>query len=163
MGGGLNDEVCSVTSVGEVVINHLHTFCDIRLAFLLSLTPWPTSSSQHLPALAMLCIRKHLALPPLPAQPLNTTFVSWRKSQTAARNTSRRRQNGKQPYECIIHVKSDSRSLYRVDRLGSILAKRNLAPSKLDEIKIKANILKSFVEDRTEATKETVARAESEL
>ncbi|KAF9471225.1 protein disulfide isomerase [Pholiota conissans] len=47
-------------------------------------------------------------------------------------------------------------------RLGSILAKRNLAPAKLDEIKIKANILTSFLEDR-EASKEKVARAESEL
>ncbi|KAF8968140.1 protein disulfide isomerase [Flammula alnicola] len=46
-------------------------------------------------------------------------------------------------------------------RLSSILEKRNLAPAKLDEIKIKANILKSFVEDKS--AKEKVARAESEL
>ncbi|KIM39834.1 hypothetical protein M413DRAFT_29010 [Hebeloma cylindrosporum] len=50
-------------------------------------------------------------------------------------------------------------------RLNSILAKRNLAASKLDEIKIKANILKSFLEERAaaEESKEKIARAESEL
>jgi len=50
-------------------------------------------------------------------------------------------------------------------RLNSILAKRNLAASKLDEIKIKANILKSFLEERAaeEEPKEKFARAESEL
>ncbi|KAH9481372.1 Protein disulfide-isomerase erp38 [Psilocybe cubensis] len=45
-------------------------------------------------------------------------------------------------------------------RLSGILAKRNLAPTKLDEIKVKINILKSFVEDRA---KDTIAREESEL
>jgi len=44
-----------------------------------------------------------------------------------------------------------------------MLEKGNLAPSKLDEIKIKANILKSFVEEREEETKETITRAEAEL
>jgi len=50
-------------------------------------------------------------------------------------------------------------------RLNSILAKRNLATSKLDEIKVKANILKSFLEERVaaEESKEKLARAESEL
>lgn len=48
----------------------------------------------------------------------------------------------------------------RFVRLSSILAKRNLAPTKLDEIKVKINILKSFVEDRA---KDTIAREESEL
>ncbi|PPQ75006.1 hypothetical protein CVT26_011548 [Gymnopilus dilepis] len=48
-------------------------------------------------------------------------------------------------------------------RLNSILAKRNLAPTKLDEIKIKANILKSFVHDRSEDAKDKVGRAEAEL
>jgi len=47
-----------------------------------------------------------------------------------------------------------------VNRLSKILEKRGLAPSKLDEIKIKSNILKAFVEPKTE---ETVGRAESEL
>jgi protein disulfide-isomerase A6 len=42
-------------------------------------------------------------------------------------------------------------------RLSKILEKRGLAPSKLDEIKIKSNILKAFTE------KETVVREESEL
>lgn len=54
-----------------------------------------------------------------------------------------------------------------INRLNSILAKRNLAASKLDEIKIKANILKSFLEERAaaakEESKEKLARAESEL
>jgi len=55
-----------------------------------------------------------------------------------------------------------------INRLNSILAKRNLAASKLDEIQIKANILKSFLEERTaeekpKELKEKIARAESEL
>jgi protein disulfide-isomerase A6 len=52
-----------------------------------------------------------------------------------------------------------------INRLNSILAKRNLAASKLDEIKIKVNILKSFLEERAaaEESKEKLARAESEL
>jgi protein disulfide-isomerase A6 len=48
-------------------------------------------------------------------------------------------------------------------RLNSILEKRNIAPTKLDEIKIKANILKSFVEDRAADAKDKIAREESEL
>lgn len=43
-------------------------------------------------------------------------------------------------------------------RLEGILLKRNLAPSKLDELKIKVNILKSFV-----APKEAISREEAEL
>ncbi|KAI0338048.1 protein disulfide isomerase [Trametopsis cervina] len=47
-------------------------------------------------------------------------------------------------------------------RLGKILAKRSLSPQKLDEVKIKANILNSFkgVEAKIE---ETVGRASAEL
>ncbi|KAG5637160.1 hypothetical protein H0H81_005563 [Sphagnurus paluster] len=44
--------------------------------------------------------------------------------------------------------------------LSKILEKRNLAPTKLDEIKIKANILSAFVEEKVE---EKTGRAESEL
>jgi protein disulfide-isomerase A6 len=49
--------------------------------------------------------------------------------------------------------------------LESILSKRNLSPSKLDELKIKFNVLKSFVakEPAEEASKETIAREEAEL
>ncbi|KAF5382219.1 hypothetical protein D9615_004360 [Tricholomella constricta] len=46
-------------------------------------------------------------------------------------------------------------------RLAKILEKRNLAPTKLDEIKIKANILGAFVKDSE--GEEKIARAESEL
>lgn len=38
--------------------------------------------------------------------------------------------------------------------LQSILQKRSLAPSKLDEIKIKANILKAFVAEKAGEAKE---------
>lgn len=51
-------------------------------------------------------------------------------------------------------------------RLEGILSKRNLAASKLDELKIKANILKSFVakkESTEEVVKETISREEAEL
>ncbi|KAG5642585.1 hypothetical protein DXG03_002536 [Asterophora parasitica] len=48
-------------------------------------------------------------------------------------------------------------------RLGKILEKRNLASSKLDEIKIKANILGAFLEEKVEQAEEKIARAESEL
>jgi len=43
--------------------------------------------------------------------------------------------------------------------LGSILSKKNLAQAKLDELQIKANILKVF----TEKPKEKVGREEAEL
>jgi len=51
-------------------------------------------------------------------------------------------------------------------RLEGILSKRNLAASKLDELKIKANILKSFVaekESTEEVAKESISRDEAEL
>ncbi|KAK1217264.1 hypothetical protein PQX77_020113 [Marasmius sp. AFHP31] len=44
-------------------------------------------------------------------------------------------------------------------RLETILKKRNLAPAKLDEMKIKANILRSFAEEKAEA-EEKKAEAE---
>ncbi|KAF8656274.1 hypothetical protein AX16_002710 [Volvariella volvacea WC 439] len=47
-------------------------------------------------------------------------------------------------------------------RLASILAKRNLSPEKLDEIKIKANVLSAFAAPKEEA-KESVGREEAEL
>jgi protein disulfide-isomerase A6 len=49
--------------------------------------------------------------------------------------------------------------------LEGILLKRNLAPSKLDELKIKVNILRAFVaEDQDEETpKGTISREEAEL
>ncbi|KAJ3551938.1 hypothetical protein NM688_g4423 [Phlebia brevispora] len=53
--------------------------------------------------------------------------------------------------------------------LGNILAKRTLTPTKLDEVKIKANILKTFkgiemkVEDTAEKAEEVVGRASAEL
>ena len=49
------------------------------------------------------------------------------------------------------------------NRLESILSKSNLAPGKLDELKIKVNILKLFVEPPEEAPKETVSREEAKL
>lgn len=39
-------------------------------------------------------------------------------------------------------------------RLSSILKKRTLGPQKLDEIKIKANILAAFVANKSEELKE---------
>ena len=51
---------------------------------------------------------------------------------------------------------------YIVHRLSSILAKRNLSPSKLDEIKIKVNILAQFVEKKVEdALNDTAEAAEA--
>ncbi|KAG7089585.1 hypothetical protein E1B28_011252 [Marasmius oreades] len=52
-------------------------------------------------------------------------------------------------------------------RLESILQKRNMAPAKLDEIKIKANILRSFAEQKKEEAEgkaeETIRKATAEL
>ncbi|TFK40373.1 thioredoxin-like protein [Crucibulum laeve] len=48
-------------------------------------------------------------------------------------------------------------------RLASILKKRTLSPSKMDEIKIKANILRAFAEEKAEEAKEKILRAEAEL
>ncbi|KAF9030941.1 disulfide isomerase [Hymenopellis radicata] len=52
-----------------------------------------------------------------------------------------------------------------LNRLELILKKRNLAPAKLDEIKIKSNILKAFGEapKEEEEDSEKIGRAESEL
>ncbi|KAF9533773.1 protein disulfide isomerase [Crepidotus variabilis] len=48
-------------------------------------------------------------------------------------------------------------------RLAKLLEKRNLSPSKLDELKIKANILTAFVEEKVQEVKEKIIRAEAEL
>jgi protein disulfide-isomerase A6 len=45
--------------------------------------------------------------------------------------------------------------------LASILEKRTLSPAKLDEIKIKANILRAFGEE--EKVESTIGKDESEL
>ncbi|KAF9468074.1 protein disulfide isomerase [Collybia nuda] len=47
-------------------------------------------------------------------------------------------------------------------RLAAILKKRSLSPTKMDEIKIKYNVLRAFTE-KSEESKEKVARAPSEL
>jgi protein disulfide-isomerase A6 len=48
--------------------------------------------------------------------------------------------------------------------LGTILEKRTLAPSKLDEMKIKYNILNAFVREKAEQVGEKVrGRATAEL
>jgi len=44
--------------------------------------------------------------------------------------------------------------------LATILEKRTLAPSKLDEIKVKANIIKAFFEGKDKG-KESVAQKET--
>jgi len=48
------------------------------------------------------------------------------------------------------------------DRLGSILAKGTLGPQKLDEIKIKFNVLSAFTKKEEEAP-EKLSRAGDEL
>jgi len=48
-------------------------------------------------------------------------------------------------------------------RLESILSKRTMAPAKLDEIKIKSNILRAFGEKPAEESESTVKRATAEL
>ena len=59
--------------------------------------------------------------------------------------------------------------LHAFRRLGSILSKRTLAPAKLDEVKIKANILSAFkaveekIEEVKEEAEEVIGRAAAEL
>ncbi|KAF8233197.1 disulfide isomerase [Tricholoma matsutake] len=48
-------------------------------------------------------------------------------------------------------------------RLASILKKRDLTPSKIDDLKIRVNILRAFVEKKIEEGNEKLGRAESEL
>lgn len=48
------------------------------------------------------------------------------------------------------------------DRLESILAKGTLGPRKLDEIKLKLNVLSAFVKEEEEAP-EKLPRADDEL
>jgi hypothetical protein len=82
------------------------------------------------------------------------------------KDTSRRRRKGKPWSSAWIHQLLSlvgfpfSSFCYR---LATILKKRSLSPTKMDEIKIKANVLRAFVEKKTEEGKEKVARAESEL
>ncbi len=45
-------------------------------------------------------------------------------------------------------------------RLSSILKKKTLSPKKLDEIKIKANILTAFVEQKVSEAAEVIADEE---
>lgn len=60
---------------------------------------------------------------------------------------------------------------YTVISLASLLKKRSLSDAKLDEIKVKANILAAFVEQKAEnvtegvkeAAEETIERAREEL
>lgn len=51
--------------------------------------------------------------------------------------------------------------------MSNILAKKTLSPEKLDEIKIRANILASFVADKAteaeEAAESVIAKAKEEL
>jgi len=48
-------------------------------------------------------------------------------------------------------------------RLASILQKRGLAPAKLDEIKVKANVLASFAAEKVAEAKDTIERAIEDL
>jgi protein disulfide-isomerase A6 len=52
-------------------------------------------------------------------------------------------------------------------RLATILRKRNLSPSKLDEIKIKYNVLSAFVQQKVDEASEKLSdnfgKAEAEL
>jgi hypothetical protein len=47
--------------------------------------------------------------------------------------------------------------------LASILQKRVLAPAKLDEIKIKANVLAAFAAEKVAEARDTIERAAEEL
>jgi protein disulfide-isomerase A6 len=62
---------------------------------------------------------------------------------------------------------SDGYLVKETKRLGSILAKKTLAPAKLDELKIKANILAAFAAQKAEDVKEEaehiVERVKEEL
>lgn len=48
-------------------------------------------------------------------------------------------------------------------RLATILQKRTLAPRKLDEIKIKANILAAFVEQKAEEVADEAKEAAGDI
>jgi hypothetical protein len=47
--------------------------------------------------------------------------------------------------------------------LASILQKRVLAPAKLDEIKVKANVLAAFAAEKVAEARDTIERAVEEL
>lgn len=67
---------------------------------------------------------------------------------------------------CLSDSIADHISLhsFTFHRLSSILAKRNLSEKKLDELKVKANILKSFTDKPKEKKEdETVSREKAEL
>jgi protein disulfide-isomerase A6 len=62
---------------------------------------------------------------------------------------------------------ADDGPIYLFIRLASILSKRTISPAKLDEIKIKANILGAFVnrklEEAQEKVESVIGRATAEL
>lgn len=67
-----------------------------------------------------------------------------------------RRLSGKSP---LSRAKFDSllTKVLSHSRLTSIVVKRNAPPSKLDEVKIKLNILSAFVKEKVEEAAEKVA------
>lgn len=64
-------------------------------------------------------------------------------------------------------MRADRGLINHLISLASILSKRTMAPSKIDEIKIKANILSAFVakkfEEAQEKVESVIGRATAEL
>ena len=84
-------------------------------------------------------------------------FVLWRSLPAVQWAISKRNLNG--TFFWPVADVYGNANFFCLNRLESILSKRNLASAKLDELKIKLNILKSFVEP----AKETISREEAEL
>lgn len=91
--------------------------------------------------------------PSLSAPPAPTTSGLCKRSSTAQRTTSRRSPSGTSYSLTVTWLAKLIDHLLFLSillSLTSILAKKSLAPSKLDEIKTKLNVLSAFVKGKTE-------------
>lgn len=84
-------------------------------------------------------------------QTQDNILVSWRIWSTELKGISKKNQSGKGRFRWALHINTDGSiphssppSPPSLRRLDNILTKRALARNKLDEIKIKSNILRAF-------------------
>src|SRR6267154_3009210 len=110
-------------------------------------------------------IRKH---PPLLLKSVllpRTTYGLWARSSVERRIISRKNQNGRCTLVChSIPTFIANRFLTSFSpSLTTILQKRVLASEKLDEIKMKANVLAAFAAEKAADARDAIERAIEDL
>ena len=166
VGGGLNDQVRFrfVDRCHFCILNHAIT----RLEDMPNWMRW-LASFLWLPVMyGRPSSRRRLSLLLRLEKPRNTTSERWKKLSVARRLTWTRKGNGKGRQDVFLLLIPGwlIRGPLFLNSLAKILGKGNLAPLKLDEIKIKANIIRAFVEQKVAAAKEKtegISRNSAEL